>query len=591
MTNLRPSLVFLHVGNTIPTHFLHILYQSLLVHQSCFIHFYILVNKINIPILKKHISNFELYDKEIFRVIHFIPLENLKQNYDVYEKYNQLMENYQKKNPDLFQFRNQFWKVSTERFYYLYSFMIKYNLSNVFHLETDVMLYTPIPSIFEHVCSSLDRLWVVQDSKHRAIGSIVFIPTSQLLYQFLQFSNSMLAKSYMNDMNLLGLFPLKHKFPDTPSEFGVFDGAAIGQYLGGTDLRNTNQSHNKYTNPTIGFINETSDFKPNTFRYKSVYQHVLDGYPKVVKRYFCIDKENQSKHYQIHNLHIHSKQPYTFSSVFDIQFTDLLTFPNILHQCDAVICTETTYNQNASSIHNIDKVLLVKNPKSINVDKLQDCFKDLQKEHITCFIWDNLLDTFVNNVFKPLRYQFTIITNATQSQLDSVFTESNENNIKKVYTLSPYLKSKQSHLPSIKFLPCINSIVTENDHLELYGNIVNTYMYSKSILFQFDDCKQFNELTKSYFMVCKSLNSVWIALYLGVVPIFLLDENDAHKNALAENYSAFLEHLDLPYVTTTEENLTPAFFNKNTYTMILDNIFKGKSIYCNETLKMSTYFS
>lgn len=584
-SRLRPSLVFLHVGDTLPTYFIQVLYQSILIHQSSFIDFYILVNKINIPVLKKHISNFEIFDKEIFTTIHFIPLEILKQNYDVYQNYTKLMLNYEKTNPDLFQFRNQFWKVSTERFYYLYSFMLKYNLNNVFHLETDVMLYTPIPAIYENVCSSLVRLWVVQDSKQRAIGSIVFIPTSQILYQFLQFANSMLSKSYVNDMTLLGMFPLKHKFPDTPTnELGIFDGAALGQYLGGIDLRNSKQSHHKFINNTIGFVNETSEFKPNTYSYKISYRKILDGYPNNLKKYFCVDKKNN--YYQIHNLHIHSKQPYNFSSVFDIQFTDLLTFSNILQKCDAVICTETVYSQNTSTIRDIDKVLLVKNPTSINIDRLTSCFKDLKKSHITCFIWDNLLDTFINSILTTLPFKFTIITNATEQYLDYIKLDITETNIDKIYTISPY--DKQSS--TVKFLPCITSIITEDEHLEFYGNMVNTYMYSKSSIVQFNEKVSYSELTKSCFLICNSLNYVWIALYLGVIPVFLLEENNSIQNMFIENISAFLESLNMPYITTTKDDITPSIFNKNTYNVILDNVFKGKSIYCNDLLKLSMYF-
>lgn len=583
MSSHKPSLVFLHVGNSIPPYLLHTLYQTLLIHQTSFIDVYILVNKINIPTLQKHISNFSLYDKEILTTIYFIPLENLKQNYDVYEKYNELMNEYETKNPELFKFRNKFWKVSTERFYYIYSFMIKYNLSNIFHLENDIMLYTPVSDIFENIKSSSDKMWVVQDSKHRAIGSIVFIPTTSVLYQFLQFSNSLLSKSYVNDMTLLGLYPLKHKFPDTPTpHIGIFDGAAIGQYLGGTDLRNSNNANielNKFINPTIGFVNETSDFKPNKCNYTYIYKDVLPYYPRQLKKYFCVDKQNN--HYQIHNLHIHSKQPYTFSSVFDISYTDLLTFPNILNQCDAIICTEGIYKQNTNAIINIDKVLLVKNPKSINVTKLKSCFNDFKKTNITCFVWDNLLEKFIKDIFGNLQFTFTIVTNATEEQLNNLNLS---NNIQTIYTLSPITNITKT----IKFIPCISSIIKEDEHISFYSHIVNTYMYSKSTVVHFDDQSSLIDITKAFFLVCKNLNSVWIALYLGVIPLFILEEN-VTQDPVLETYTQLLDQLNLPYVATTADLVVPSFINKHTYNSILNNVFNGKSIFCNNILKLKTY--
>lgn len=576
----KPSLVFLHVGDSVPNYFLHTLFQSLLIHQTCFINVYILVNKINIPTLQKHISNFNLYEKEILTSIFFIPLELLKQQYDVYEKYNQLMNKYETENPQLFQFRNKFWKVSTERFYYIYSFMIKYNLSNVFHLENDIMLYTPIPAIYNNIQDSSDRLWVVQDSKHRAIGSIVFIPSSSTLHQFLQFSNTVLSKSYVNDMTLLGLYPLKYKFPDTPTKnIGVFDGAAIGQYLGGTDLRNSNQTSHKYINHTIGFVNETSQFKPNTCDYMCVYQDYLLHYPKHLKRYFCSDKQNN--HYQIHNLHIHSKQPYTFSSIFDISYVDLITLPNILNKCDAIICTEDTYNKNTSIIRNIDKVLLVKNQKSINVKKLKSCFSDFKKETITCFIWDNLLEVFTSNILNDLSYQFVIVTNASQDKLNTI---SLHNNIKTLYTISPIAKTTDN----IKYLPCITSIVSEEDHINFYDNLINTYLYSKSVIVEFNHKPHIENVSKAYFVNCKDIDSILITLYLGAIPLFVLEE-DSILDLLLENYVEILDHLNLPHIATTSDFLVPSFLNKQTFNSIMDNVFKGRSIFCSNILKLKTY--
>jgi hypothetical protein len=66
----------------------------------------------------------------------------------------------------------------------------------------------------------------------------------------------------------------------------IFDGAAIGQYLGGVDPANISGN-------TIGFVNETCIIKFN--KYSFVWK---DKKPFIIIR---------GKEYPIFNLHIHSK--------------------------------------------------------------------------------------------------------------------------------------------------------------------------------------------------------------------------------------------------------------------------------------------
>ena len=72
---------------------------------------------------------------------------------------------------------------------------------------------------------------------------------------------------------------------------GIFDGAAIGQYLGGVDPRNK-------AGDTSGFINETCVVKYNNYNFTWIKNK--DGFKLP---YIIIDNEN----IPIFNLHIHSK--------------------------------------------------------------------------------------------------------------------------------------------------------------------------------------------------------------------------------------------------------------------------------------------
>ena len=77
---------------------------------------------------------------------------------------------------------------------------------------------------------------------------------------------------------------------------GIFDGAAIGQYLGGVDPRNI-------PGDTCGFVNETCVIKYDKYKFKWL---------KKGSHYFPHIEINNAM-IPIHNLHIHSKTLEKFS--------------------------------------------------------------------------------------------------------------------------------------------------------------------------------------------------------------------------------------------------------------------------------------
>ena len=70
----------------------------------------------------------------------------------------------------------------------------------------------------------------------------------------------------------------------------IFDAAAIGQYLGGVDPKNT-------AGDTTGFVNETCIIKYDKYKFE---WKIIDD---MKKPFIIIDNES----YPIFNLHIHSK--------------------------------------------------------------------------------------------------------------------------------------------------------------------------------------------------------------------------------------------------------------------------------------------
>jgi len=179
-----------------------------------------------------------------------------------------------------------FWQHATQRFFVLHNYMKQKNLNDVFHMEYDNLLYYDVSKLLD-VFRTKD-MWVIIDAPTRCIPGFMYIKSAKQLNDMLPTVLAGAAKgqndmvtlaAYANKTTTVGHLPIVKLTP----EFGVlFDGAAVGQYIGGVDPRNDPKN-------TIGFINETTTFKcdDQTIEWR---QHVpyMNNLPLV-------------------NLHIHSK--------------------------------------------------------------------------------------------------------------------------------------------------------------------------------------------------------------------------------------------------------------------------------------------
>lgn len=210
------------------------------------------------------------------------------------------------KNIDI-SFRNGFWGLTSQRFFYLHSFMKQRNIENVMHVENDVLIYYNCDILTKSI--DMKKMCVPADSFHRSIASILFVPNFQVFGLFLDKYNNQ-----YNDMNnlsgcqrimpeLFDNFPICASSEQHSSEqlfvtrnfkrFNmIFDAAGMGQYLGGIDPRNN-------PNDTVGFVNETSVIKYD--KYQFVWQST-SGQPR--KPFIKCDNQI----IPIFNLHIHSKR-------------------------------------------------------------------------------------------------------------------------------------------------------------------------------------------------------------------------------------------------------------------------------------------
>jgi hypothetical protein len=204
-------------------------------------------------------------------------------------------------------FRNGFWPLTSRRLFCVYEYIKKNGLKDSFHLENDVMVYSDLSKMVKTL--KKDKLYVTMDAPNRCIAGILFIPTAYNMvplienYEFHKNDMLNLVKFYIKNRNFCETFPIikangcyKMELDDLCKNFdelqGIFDAAAIGQYLGGVDPRNKRGD-------TRGFINETC--KVNYSKYKFYWKK--NKTEMLYRPYIEID----GKSIPIFNLHIHCK--------------------------------------------------------------------------------------------------------------------------------------------------------------------------------------------------------------------------------------------------------------------------------------------
>lgn len=176
-----------------------------------------------------------------------------------------------------FEFRNDFWFHTSARFFVLAEFMRRTGAEDVIHLENDVCLHfdpaTRLDAFRRHAefAVPLDRV--------RAVAGIVWCANASAMSRL---TEHMLAHPKSNDMDSIGAFcvtnpSIARPLPTIPEAYarekgldptrycpgieafgGVFDAAAIGQYIGGVHWMNN-------PHDTRFFRNESSDLLLDEF--------------------------------------------------------------------------------------------------------------------------------------------------------------------------------------------------------------------------------------------------------------------------------------------------------------------------------------
>lgn len=644
------SLVYIHIGENLPNYLFDSIYQTILIHEySCKI--YLILNDSNIPEAKKIIHNFNLdiYFKNKFfleNIIQFVPLSLLHNKLVTLEKFSEYESLINNKFNQMSNFRNGFWISTTARFFYIEVFMILFKETNIFHIENDIMLYQDLNKIYDfslsyfNCKSDLDKICMVHDAPNRVIPSILFFPNGDSIFRLTQHITNQLklSDSFLNDMTLLSSFEDKYIWPiekNTNSMF-VFDGAAIGQFLGGVDLRNTTTESNLteldyYQNKTRGFINETSVFKPNTCIYSKI-QTINDTRTTNIKTFHYLPKNQllettSPSFFPLVNLHIHSKQLYQFSSILDIQYDDIISGDRVISLCDFTILTTDILNFHKHIEKYAKDVILIKNFNKINYPLLNDYFKTFctnnNKSSIKLFIYTHILEYFMIYILPYLdnSIKYILYVHNSDNSFDNKFIPLLENKcIEKIYTQNIDF----SH-PKLELLPIglANEMWPHGNISSLYKIIKNTYLYKKSksiyininpntygyrkeLLDKIIQTKTYDvssnkpyedyllELSQHRFCLCIRGNGIdthrfWEALYLGVIPVII--NNNVTQ---IQTFVDYIKRLDIPFVEIKHDNIynilnkyNDPYFNEDLYKNLIHKI--KSSIYNLNCLKLNYY--
>ena len=241
-----------------------------------------------------------------------------------------------------FALTNGLWGFALERFFYLFDFIRDKNLENVFHFETDTMLYVNLDEILPMFKANEIEVGSTFESLVACVPCFVYIRDAIAIYPLMHHilhqtemytgevphielgDMRMLAsfftqfgKEYMTSLPVLPKgyaerFPKrKSSYPldnDTPLEFleenlekfsgYLFDAATLGIFAGGNDPR-----YFAKTGP--GVIHHRSLFDPG--KMKLFWDKDPQGRPVP----FC---KFQGNRYRIVNLHFHSKHPESYTS-------------------------------------------------------------------------------------------------------------------------------------------------------------------------------------------------------------------------------------------------------------------------------------
>ncbi|QWD64186.1 glycosyltransferase family 47 protein [Polynucleobacter sp. MWH-UH2A] len=451
-------------------------------------------------------------------------------------------------------FRDGFWFNASNRFHVLADYINQHSICNVLHLENDYVIYFD-PSNYLSSFEGYSEFSVPLD-RVRAIPGVVWIKNPAVAKDL---SRHLLENPANNDMLNLGEFVRKYKYakplPTIPPQLvrsygadfkryaqgyeifhGIFDAAAIGQYIGGVHWLNN-------PNDTLFFSNESSDLRMED-------AHFTWGASSGVRSPFLtIDQDL----IPILGVHAHSKDlngVSPFNSGVPDSIESIVTGEKIQSIADLTIATKEIVDfHGRENIKSRDLIILDQDHAGNFLFPSEKVINEISKNKIL-FVYTHLIPFFKKYIAPRLKYDFILISHNSDHSvtindlgllnnpaLIAWFAQNCEFAHEKLKSIPIGLENKQWGAGKTNQ---IFSVAKNNLHRRLvYLNFsINTHI---ARLKAFNICSKIpgvtiesgldygeylKNLANHKFAICPRGNGIdthrfWECQYLGVIPIIL----------------------------------------------------------------------
>ena len=458
-------------------------------------------------------------------------------------------------------FWNGFYELTSYRFFVLYQYILQHNRGKLLHLENDVMIFQDFNEFSFH---DMTKILITMDNNERCIPGIVYIPHAASLktcYDLFDKNQSDMynwAKCYyqLREENIIDTLPIfvdNHAHCENkiltnafPFYHGIFDGAALGQYLGGIDPRNNPHDDPKNKEGVVS-VDCMVDYSNWKIIWKQSPLHFYEE-PFIIIDHIEI---------KIFNLHVHCKDLKKF--LREPKLPTVISGERIQSFCDFYIGTHEQIHANPLFREDIS----LKKHKYIDEEPIDFSGKEVRS--IFCFT--NILHSHFDalcRVLQTIETPFYVYFHNSDFGFHTHHTSLLSNpNIQGIYTqnletaptdrLKPlpigiansmYSHGNLSIWDKMLRIPCIKKTEKVYSQFSIDTNVLKRMkcfdiVTSKGIPTQLS-CHYYDylELLSTFeFAICPEGNGIdthrfWECLYLKTVPICL-------KNPVTEYFSQF----------------------------------------------------
>ena len=491
-------------------------------------------------------------------------------------------------------FRDGFWFNAMNRFLVLADYMSHTGAENVIHLENDYVLYFDPTDKLESFVAFAD--FAVPVDRVRGVPGIVWIRGPSVA-QYL--AKHISDNPNLDDMASLGQFcqannEIKSRpFPTLPYGYakskgldlqkyslsidlfgGIFDAAAIGQYVGGVHWMN---------NPvdTTFFINEQSDLNLNELSFSWEYKNGIR------QPYLIFDDEKVA----ILGLHAHSKNleglsPFNYGT--PISGENVVTGERLQALCEITLTT-----QSISKFHGVENILsedVLEISEDSGGNLLPPSTTLIQRVSIakSIFVYTHLLPYFKYYLAPRINTPFTLVSHNSDHSvtvmdfqllnhpyLKNWYAQNCEFSHTKLKPLPIGLQNKQWGSEKIGQLVKASKNISKTDLL--YANFsTQTHPSRKEAMAAIEGLEYatiesginyeayLKNMARHKFCICPRGNGIdthrfWEAQYLNCIPIILWRDWTAAYSEMPililDNWNGLREFdLERIYITLTNKN-------------------------------------